>query len=169
MNKLKKAFCILLTLILIFTFQPIAFAGEANTELKFDKNGEFTILHLTDWHCAYPLPAVHKQLVLEAIAAAKPDFVVLGGDLSEAAPEDQPAAIKEICEILVDAKLPFVITFGNHDYMHDYTIDEMFAFYKEYGGEYFIGTDEKPELFGCGTCSLPVYSNDGSRVAYNIY
>lgn len=69
----------------------------------------------------------------------------------------------------VKEKIPFVITFGNHDYMHDYTIDEMFSFYKEYGGEYFIGTDEQPELFGCGTCSLPVYSNDGSRVAYNIY
>ena len=148
-----------------------AFAADndADRVLKFDKNGNFNILHLTDWHCDYPLPAVHRQLVLESLAEAKPDLVVLGGDLSEAAHEDQPAAIKEICDIFVDAKIPFVITFGNHDYNHDYTIDEMFAFYKEYGGEYFIGTDENPDLFGCGTCSIPVYSNDGSKIAYNIY
>jgi predicted phosphodiesterase len=168
---IKKAICLILVLVMAFAVRFTAFAadGEAGTSLKFDENGDFNILHLTDWHCDYPLPAVHKQLVLESVAEADPDLVVLGGDLSEASHEDQQAAIKEICEIFVQAEIPFVITFGNHDYMHGYTIDEMFAFYKEYGGDYFIGTDENPELFGCGTCSLPVYSNDGSKIAYNIY
>lgn len=169
MKKLKKLFCIFLVLMIALSFQQIAFAKESETTLRCDENGDFTILHLTDWHCDYPLPDVHRQLVLESISAAKPDLIVLGGDLSEAAHEDQPAAIKEICEIFTDAKIPFVITFGNHDYNHDYTIDEMFAFYQQYGGEYFIGVDEKPELFGCGTCSIPVYSNKENRVAYNIY
>ena len=168
---IKKAVCVLLAFLMAFAVQLTAFAADGGTDLrlKFDENGDFNILHLTDWHCDYPLPAVHKQLVLEAVAEADPDLVVLGGDLSEASHEDQQAAIKEICEIFVQAEIPFVITFGNHDYMHGYTIDEMFAFYKEYGGDYFIGTDENPELFGCGTCSLPVYSNDGSKIAYNIY
>lgn len=169
MKTVKRTICVLLVLLMVAVMQPISFAQSAQTRLQFDENGDFTILHLTDWHCSYPLPATHKQLVLESLAAAKPDLVVLGGDLSEAANEDQPAAIKEICEIFMQAKIPFVITFGNHDYMHGYSIDEMFAFYKEYGGAYFIGTDEDPDLFGCGTCSLPVYSHDGSRVAYNIY
>ena len=169
MKKLNKLLCIFLALIFTLSFHQIAFANEGDTALKFDKNGEFKILHLTDWHCSYPLPDVHKQLVLESISEAQPDMIVLGGDLSEAAHEDQPAAIKEICKLIADADIPFVITFGNHDYNHDYTIDEMFSFYREYGGKYFIGVDEEPELFGCGTCSIPVYSNDGSRVAYNIY
>ena len=169
MKELKKLLCIILTLIIALSIQPLAFAKEVDTTLKFDKNGELTILHLTDWHCDYPLPDVHRQLVLESISEAEPDLIVLGGDLSEAAHEDQPAAIKDICDLIVGTKVPFVITFGNHDYNHDYTIDEMFAFYRKYGGEYFIGVDEKPELFGCGTCSIPVYSNDGSSVAYNIY
>ena len=170
MKLLKKAIlCLLTAIFLLSALTPICFAKSADSCLRFDQNGEFKILHLTDWHCDYPLPAVHKTLVLESIAEADPDLVVLGGDLSEASTEDQPAAIKEICEIFVQAEIPFVITFGNHDYMHGYTIDEMFAFYKEYGGEYFIGTDEDPALFGCGTCSIPVYSNDGSNIAYNIY
>ena len=89
MKARKKTFlCLLAALFLIAALQPVCFAQSAQPRLTFDENGDFTILHLTDWHCAYPLPAVHKQLVLEAIAAAKPDFVVLGGDLSEAAPEE---------------------------------------------------------------------------------
>ena len=170
MKTLKKTIlCILAALLLVSALPTVCFAEKKAPTLAFDRDGNFKILHLTDWHCDYPLPAVHKQLVLESLAEAKPDLVVLGGDLSEAANEDQPAAIQEICEIFVEAKIPFFITFGNHDYMHGYTIDEMFAFYQQYGGEYFIGVDEDPALFGCGTCSFPIFSNDGSRVAYNIY
>ena len=169
MKAIKRAICLLAVLLTVAAVQPAAFAKSENARLRFDESGSFVILHLTDWHSDYPLPAVHKQLVLESIAEANPDLVVLGGDMSEATPEDQPAAIKEICDIFVESEIPFVITFGNHDYFHEYTIDEMFSFYRTYGGKYFIGADEKPELFGCGTCSIPVYSNDGSRVAYNIY
>ena len=169
-SKAKRTLlCILAALFLLCALPFAGFAQSEDARLTFDDNGDFTILHLTDWHCDYPLPALHKQLVLESLAEAKPDLVVLGGDLSEAANEDQPAAIKEICEIFVQAEIPFVITFGNHDYMHGYTIDEMFSFYQKFGGAYFIGTDEQPDLFGCGTCSIPVYAHDGSRVAYNIY
>ncbi|MCR5040672.1 MAG: metallophosphoesterase [Clostridia bacterium] len=156
MKFLKRMVCLLLVLLIAAVMEPVCFALSEKPVLHFDADGDFVILHLTDWHCDYPLPEVHKQLVLESVAEAKPDLVVLGGDLSEAATEDQPAAIREICELFVQAEIPFVITFGNHDYMHGYSIDEMFAFYKEYGGEFFIGTDEEPELFGCGTCSIPV-------------
>ena len=169
MKVVKRVICIFSVLLMVAVLQPAVFAKSGDVRLRFDENGNFVILHLTDWHTDYPLPAVHKQLVLESLAEAKPDLVVLGGDMSEASPEEQPEAIKEICDIFVKAEIPFVITFGNHDYFHEYTIDEMFAFYQRYGREYFIGVDEKPELFGCGTCSFPVYSNDGSRVSYNIY
>ena len=166
---MKKILSMILVCLTVICCALPAYAHGADARLRFDEHGEFTILHLTDWHTDYPLPALQKQLVIESLAAASPDLVVLGGDLSEASHEDQPAAIKEICDIFAYAEIPYVITFGNHDYLHGYTIDEMFAFYKEYGGAYFIGADEEPDLFGCGTCSIPVYSGDGSRVAYNIY
>lgn len=158
-----------MAVIMIAAHQPCVFAMQAQSNLAFDEKGNFTILHLTDWHTAYPMPAVQKQFVLEALAASAPDLVVLGGDMSEASKEDQPAAVKEICSLMMNAGVPFVITFGNHDYLHNLTIDEMFALYKESGGEYCLSEDENPGLFGCGTCSIPVYSNDGSRVAFNIY
>ena len=131
---LKKTISLVLVLLMAFTAGRNAFAagGASVRRLQFDENGDFTILHLTDWHCDYPMPAVHRQLVLESIAEAKPDLVVLGGDLSEAAHEDQPAAIKEICDIFVQAEIPFVITFGNHDYMHGYEIDEIKEFFEKF-------------------------------------
>lgn len=166
---IKSIFCLILALIMVGSITVTGFAANTDSVLKFDENGDFTILHLTDWHTAYPLPELHKQYVKEALDAADPDLVVLGGDMSEASHEDYPAAVKEICDLFIEAKTPFVITFGNHDYLHGFTIDEMFALYKEFGGEYFISEDENPELFGCGTCSISVYSNDESRVAYEIY
>lgn len=165
----KKTLCIVLATIMASAVTVTGFATGTNHTLKFDENGDFTILHLTDWHTAYPLPEIHKQYVMEALVASTPDLVVLGGDMSEASTEDYPAAVKEICDLFIEAETPFAITFGNHDYLHGITIDDMFALYKEYGGEYFLSKDEKPELFGCGTCSLSVYSNDGNRVAYEIY
>ena len=169
MKKAKRILCVLLVCLLAFAVAPGVYAREANTHLRFHEDGSFTILHLTDWHTDYPMPAVQKQYVTEALAAAKPDLVVLGGDMSEASKEDQPAAVKEICDLMIAADVPFAITFGNHDYLHELTIDELFALYRESGGAYCLSVDEAPALFGCGTCSIPVYANDGSRVAYNMY
>lgn len=165
----KNFLCLIMAVIITASVTLTGFAASENTTLKFDENGDFNILHLTDWHTEYPMPQAHKQFVKEALLATDPDLVVLGGDMSEASKEDQPAAVKEICDLFVEMQIPFLITFGNHDYLHDLTIEEMFALYKQYGGEYCLSEDENPELFGCGTCSVSVYSNDESRVAYEIY
>ena len=165
----KTVSLIVATVMLVMCMSPAFAADGAAEKLRFDGDGNFKILHLTDWHTAYPMPAVQKQFAVEAIDEAKPDLIVLGGDMSEAAKEDYPAAVKEICDLMVDAQVPFAITFGNHDYLHDIAIDDLFALYKEYGGVYCLSEDDDPALFGCGTCSIPVWSNDDSRVAYNIY
>ena len=101
---LKKTICLVLVLLMAFTAGRNAFAaGEASARrLQFDENGDFTILHLTDWHCDYPLPAVHRQVVLESIAEAKPDLVVLGGAVSVA-----EICIVKIWKLFVDVSLPF--------------------------------------------------------------
>lgn len=167
---MKKPLSFVMAMVLIVVSAVPALALDGSGEmLRFDSNGDLTILHLTDWHTSFPMPSVQRQFVIEALAETSPDLVVLGGDMSEASREDQPEAVKEICDLMIEADVPFVITFGNHDYLHDLSIDEMFALYKEYGGAYCLSEDEDPSLFGCGTCSVPVYSHDGSRVAYNIY
>ena len=68
--------CLLLLSLTTLGLSPVTLAADAGTHLQFQENGEFTVLHMTDWHCDYPLPAVHKQLVLESIAEAQDDAVV---------------------------------------------------------------------------------------------
>ncbi len=168
--RFKRILCTLAAAALLFALQPAALAADGSADkLCFDADGNFTILHLTDWHTTYPMQAIQKQFAEEAIAYAKPDLVVLGGDMSEASADDQPDAVREICDLLIAADVPFAITFGNHDYLHDLRIDEMFALYKTCGGAYCLSEDEDPALFGCGTCSIPVYTHDGGRIAYCIY
>ena len=89
---MKKILSMILVCLTVICCALPAYAHGADAQLRFDEHGEFTILHLTDWHTDYPLPALQKQLVIESLAAASPDLVVLGGDLSEASHEDQPAA-----------------------------------------------------------------------------
>lgn len=168
-GQMKRVLCILLTILTAFAMQTAVSAQSTVSALKFHENGDFTILHLTDWHTSYPMPAVQKQYVVEAIAASQPDLVVLGGDMSEADRAEQPMAVKEICDLMIEADVPFAITFGNHDYLHNMTIDELFALYKEYAADYCLSEDEDPALFGCGTCSIPVYAHDGGKIAYSIY
>ena len=165
----KRVLCVFAAVVTAFACSAAACAKETDTHLTFDQNGNFEILHLTDWHTVYPMPQAQKQYVKEALNAAAPDLVILGGDMSEASEADQPAAVKEICDLLIEADVPFAITFGNHDYLHNLSIDAMFALYKQYGGAYCLSEDEDPALSGCGTCSIPVYTHGGSRIAYSIY
>ena len=95
----KTVSLIVATVMLVMCMSPAFAADGAAEKLRFDGDGNFKILHLTDWHTAYPMPAVQKQFAVEAIAEAKPDLIVLGGDMSEAAKEDYPAAVKEICDL----------------------------------------------------------------------
>ncbi len=168
-TNIKIFFCVLFTAVFVFAAQIAVFADNGGIVLRFDQNQTFTILHMTDWHTAYPMQATQKQYAIEALSAASPDLVVLGGDMSEASRDDQPNAVKEICDLFVQAKTPFAITFGNHDYLHEMSIDELFSLYQKYGGEYCVGADDYPELFGCGTCSIPIYAHGENRIAYNIY
>ena len=80
---MKKLVSLMMAAVMLVLFAFPAFAADgADQKLRFDEDGNFTILHLTDWHTAYPMPAVQKQFAVEAIAEAKPDLIVLGGDMS---------------------------------------------------------------------------------------
>ncbi|MBR4867713.1 MAG: metallophosphoesterase [Clostridia bacterium] len=53
--------------------------------------------------------------VTEAINAANPDLIVLGGDNVEGAFDDTGAEWEELCTIMDSYQIPWMIVFGNHD------------------------------------------------------
>lgn len=146
--------------------------------LRFNKNGKFKIMQITD---IQEIPSVSPdtiKLLNSAILEEKPDLVVLTGDQIKGYGTSYKIkdknlfdVVKDTLEILlkpiVDAKIPYAVTFGNHDRQVGISNAEQFEkIYKNIGnciGEQAVGID------GGGTCNIPIYSSDGEKIVNNIY
>lgn len=167
----KRILAALLAICLVFSTGVIAFAeGETVAPvLKFDENGEFKILHLCDCQDGYPADERMFEYINYVLEVYDPDIVVLGGDNTVGEGETKQLAIDELCKPFVESETYFTMVFGNHDYQQGYTNDELFEMYQKAGGDYFLAYDAVPELHGTATHNLPVYSNDGSKVKFNLW
>lgn len=109
MMRLLK-FYLTLTLLLVTTY------GMAQkSELQFSKDGKFKIVQFTDVHFKYGNPASNVALerINEVLDAERPDLVIFTGDVIYSAPAD--SGMVQVLEQVSKRKLPFVVTFGNHD------------------------------------------------------
>lgn len=192
---MKKVFSIVIAAVLLLSFCTIGFAGQTSGELKFDENGEFRILHITDpqddAYMAYELPKFLKK----AIEETNPDLIVFTGDIVE----DKRGADKDVdgedtregvCvydedgEIIYDKTIvnvkkatenvfsiinsygiPFAVAQGNNDYKCDVSNEEWLEIYSEY--ENCLTKDES-EGFDRIDYHLEIKGNDG-ETAFNIY
>lgn len=167
---MKKIISVTLAALLSLVFVASAFAAEGkNDMLKFNSDGKFTIMHLTDVQDTYPMNATVKQFISETLASKKIDLVILGGDNTVGPAETKADAVKELCDIFVANETYFTLVFGNHDHQQGVDKETLLALYQQYGGEYCLAYDAAPELFGTGTHNLTVKSSDGSKTVYNLY
>lgn len=168
---MKKLLSLILSIVCLLTFVSSAFAQDYLSEsaLRFREDGAFVIVNLCDLQDVYPMNKTTHQFVTEMLSKVQPDLVILGGDNCVASKETKADAIKEICDLFVNAKTKFTLVFGNHDHQQGVDNDTQFAMYRQYGGEYCLAYDAVPELTGTGTHNLPIMSSDGSRVAFNLY
>ena len=85
------------------------------SELKFNKDGKFKIVQFTDVHFKYGNPAsdVALERINQVLDAEQPDVVIFTGDVIYSAPAD--SGMLKVLEQVSKRKLPFVVTFGNHD------------------------------------------------------
>jgi hypothetical protein len=77
----------------------------------------FRIAQLTDLHAGEDVPTSYLKHVIEKVVAARPDLVVITGDLVTHAVD----YVNPICDLLgmiTGAGIQAVATFGNHDYKH---------------------------------------------------
>ena len=179
---MKKIISLILAAVMIAGCASVfAFAGTAKEPLRFNSEGGFRIVHLSDVQDVYPLNATTKEFIKEMLVELKPDIVVLGGDNCVADAEDKEAAIGELCSLFVDAKTYFTFVFGNHDHQQMFDSQEnkteqsvgirqrLLEMYQRYGGEYCLAYDADPDVSGVAKHNLPIYSNDGSKIEYNLY
>jgi 3',5'-cyclic AMP phosphodiesterase CpdA len=97
-------------------------------ELRFNKKHKFKIVQFTDVHWKYGVPASDEagELMAEVLDAEKPDLVVFTGDVVFSKPARE--ALDKALEATIKRKIPFAITWGNHDDEHDMTRKELSAY-----------------------------------------
>lgn len=170
---MKKVLSVLLALVMILSLCSVAFAAEttASGALKFNSDGKFKIMQVNDTQDIDKMNKRTVKFLKAALKAEQPDLVVVPGDtLSDmfigATEKRVKDALRAFASIFNDAKVPFAVTFGNHD--HDLenvvSIKDMMDVLKEF--EYCVNNEG-----GCdpGTYNIPVMSSDESKMALNIY
>ncbi len=167
---MKKIISISLVLILIVSMSICAFAKNYSDCLQFDSQGKFKIMQINDTQDTDRLNSKTKEFIEKALAAEKPDLVVIAGDmLSDTFPfpneEKIEKALRAQADIFENANVPFAVTFGNHD--HDLedvlSLEKMIEIFKTYNC--FVYND------GCdaGTYNIPVLNSKGTGYALNVY
>lgn len=164
----KRIISLLLAVCIVFGMSAVAFAEE-EPALRFDENGEFTILHLADCQDGYPADTRMLAYIDAVLKMYEPDIVILGGDNTVGEGETKREAIEEIVSIFVENETYFTLVFGNHDYQQGVTDDEALVMYQEAGGEYCLAYDDVPELSGTATHNLPVYGSDSNEIKFNLW
>lgn len=109
---MMKPFNLCLTLAALFL---TTFCFAQKNELKFNKEGKFKIVQFTDVHFKYGNPAsdIALERINEVLDAEHPELVVFTGDVIFAPPADK--GMLQVLETVSKHKIPFVVTFGNHD------------------------------------------------------
>lgn len=162
----------------------------ANEPLRFNKDGKFKILHLTDIHKVHPdmdddtdrsIPENKSANTLNtiemAIEKAQPDLIVFGGDnigghWDEMTNEYVLWCLEKIIEPAKKRNIPLAIVFGNHDSQNEHIAPLMnkeiqMSIYMNYDN--FRGCYNEADVYGCGNYHLPVLASDGDEVLWNVW
>lgn len=134
--------------------------------LKFNENKKFKIVQFTDihWVPGNAACAEAAERMNEVLDAEKPDLVVYTGDLIFGAPAAE--ALTKTLEPAVSRRLPFAVTWGNHDDEHDMTRTQLSDFIKKLPGNQ---TGTVANISGVTNYILPLKSSDGKRDAALLY
>lgn len=138
--------------------------------LRFNKNGKFNIMHLTDTHLEYENVEASVWLMAAACDREQPDLVVLTGDNVHNC--EQASATKlyidKLMSVFEKRNIPVAVTFGNHDSeVGAMSREELMAYYNTWSCS--ISVDEGPLLSGCGTYNIPILSSDGKEMRFNVW
>ncbi|MBR4858662.1 MAG: metallophosphoesterase [Clostridia bacterium] len=176
---MKKAISVILALVLALGMLITAGAAETNAEtnLQFGSDGNFRIMQISDIQDGTLLTPATKKFLKEVVIDAQPDLIVLTGDNISAGSSTLgteavdkllvKTAINNFMSVFEEIGIPVAVSFGNHDAEQIVTKEYQMEVYNSY--DCCVAIDEGEALYGCGTYNLPIYSSDGSKIAYNIW
>jgi hypothetical protein len=135
--------------------------------LKFHPDGSFKILQLTDIHMQHLNEASMKAIknINTMLDFEKPDMVVITGDVIFAAPGEP--GLQRVLEPIISRKIPFAVTWGNHDNNDcDMTRREMQDYVEK---QPFNAGFRVDGLEGESVFHIPVKSSRDDKVAFVIW
>ena len=169
---MKKTISLILSIIMLATcFTTLVYAKE-DTTLKFNEDGKFTVLNISDIQDGYPINPIAKDYIERTIEMVKPDLVVLTGDnisgydvLTE---EDAEKAIREYMDIFQEKNVKVAAVFGNHDDEEtESTKEHQLSVYESY--DCYVGKAGFCFKDRVGTYNLPIMKSDGSDYGFNLW
>lgn len=168
MNYVMKKITIIFFLIIAVLFSVKA-KDKSNSRLKFNSNGKFKIVQFTDIHFKYNSYRSDSVLMMmkAAVEAEKPDLVVLTGDV--VCTDNTKKAWLALTQILVDSKVPWAVTLGNHDIEYELKGEKIMKTIT--GLPYCVSDDGPKDISGNGNYILKVAgskSRDTEAVLYFI-
>ena len=149
-----KRLLVILSLVL-GCLQP-GYAQKPN--LKFNKDGKFKIVQFTDVHYIHgnPKSAISIERINEVLDAEKPDLVLFTGDVIYGQPAEE--GMRTILNLAANRKIPFGVTFGNHDNEQGLTRTQLFDIIQTIP---YNLTDSVAGVVGATNFILPLKSSDG--------
>ena len=128
MNLTLKVFLALVSLCMT------AFCFAQKSELQLNKDCKFKIVQFTDVHFKYKNPAsdIALERINQVLDEEQPDFVIFTGDVVYSAPADK--GMLQVLEQVSKRKLPFVVTFGNHDNEQGMTREQLYDIIRQVPG-----------------------------------
>ncbi|WP_321518809.1 metallophosphoesterase family protein [uncultured Bacteroides sp.] len=162
---MKKVQVLLVMLLLAVTLPSLA----KSPELKF-RNDKFKIIQFTDihWNSDHKYKIYNdstEMMMRQVIEAEKPDLVILTGDISVS--KGAKEGWEQVTRPMTDLKVPFAVTFGNHDTESDMPKLEVLKYLQS--NPFNLTQDSGEEVDGVGNSTLAVKSSESDKDSWLIY
>ena len=171
-NILKKAAALIITAAVLCSGLCLTSYAADKSDLKFNDDGKFTILNVSDIQSGYPNYPSVMRLLRDTIRSVKPDLVIMTGDnIAGYACHTKAlskACLDEIMNVFQKENVPVAIVFGNHDDEETTaTKEDQMRWYERF--DCFVGEAGPEDITGCGNYNLPILSSDGTHYAFNLW
>ena len=153
---MKKTFLALMLLAFSCSWHGVA------QNLQFNAKGKFKIVQLTDVHYIHedPRSEISLKNIDEVMKEEKPDLVMITGDVIYGKPARE--SLCDVLDRLSKYKVPFAVTFGNHDDEQGLSRRELLDILESYPMNLTATTVGLP---GVSNYVLPVAGEDGRTAA----
>lgn len=125
--------------------------------LKFDRDGNSKIMVFADCQDDIIPNNMVMSFLEDGLKYENPDLVVfLGDNVVTTREKDFEKGAERLLKPVVEKKIPFAFTFGNHDAEYGVSKDAQLKYYQSTG--LFVTYDADSSITGVGTCNIPIYS-----------